>query len=83
MLSSLPPKRAFEMVQKGEARLVDVRESSEYAEKFIPGSRLIPLSAIATQNVNDSEAKDKPVIFFLSLRQSYDKFLGSSGARCG
>ena len=46
MLPSLPPKRAFEMVQNGEARLVDVRESSEYAEKFIPGSRLIPLSRI-------------------------------------
>lgn len=64
MLPSLPPKRAFEMVQNGEARLVDVRESSEYAEKFIPGSRLIPLSAIATQNVNDCETKDKPIIFF-------------------
>ena len=53
MLPALSPQRALEMFKNGEVRLIDIRESSEYAEKFIPGARLIPLSAIATQDLKD------------------------------
>ena len=42
MLPTLSPQHAFEMFKNGEVRLIDIRESSEYAEKFIPGARLVP-----------------------------------------
>ena len=45
MLPVISPRKAFDMLQNGEARLVDVRETSEYAETFIPGARLVPLEA--------------------------------------
>ena len=64
MLPALSPQRALEMFKNGEVRLIDIRESSEYAEKFIPGARLIPLSAIATQDLKDTSAPDKPLVFF-------------------
>ena len=62
MLPALSPQRALEMFKNGEVRLIDIRESSEYAEKFIPGARLIPLSAIATQDLKDTSAPDKPLV---------------------
>ena len=31
MLSTISPRRAYEMMKNGEAHLIDVRESSEYA----------------------------------------------------
>ena len=64
MLPALSPQRALEMFKNGEVRLIDIRESSEYAEKFIPGARLIPLSAIATQDLKDTSAPDQPLVFF-------------------
>ncbi len=64
MLPTLSPQHAFEMFKNGEVRLIDIRESSEYAEKFIPGARHVPLSAIATQDLKDTNAPDKPLVFF-------------------
>lgn len=64
MLSVISPQRAFEMFKNDEARLIDIRESSEYAEAFIPGARLVPLSAIATQDLKDTASPDKPIVFF-------------------
>ena len=54
MLSAIPPQRVFDMFRNGEIRLIDIRESSEYAEKFIPGARLVPLSAIDGQDLKDA-----------------------------
>ena len=47
MLPAISPQEAFERFSKGEARLVDIRETDEYTQEFVPGSRLIPLSIIA------------------------------------
>ena len=46
MLPAISPQEAFERFSKGEARLVDIRETDEYTQEFVPGSRLIPLSIL-------------------------------------
>ena len=46
MLPAISPQEAFERFSKDEARLVDIRETDEYTQEFVPGSRLIPLSII-------------------------------------
>jgi rhodanese-related sulfurtransferase len=64
MLPNISPEKALEMVKAGEARLVDVRESSEYAEMHVPGARLVPLSIAQNYPLQDDDAPEKPVIFF-------------------
>ena len=64
MLPVISPRKAFDMLQNGEARLVDVRETSEYAETFIPGARLVPLSIAEVYPLKDADAPEKPVVFF-------------------
>lgn len=64
MLPTISPRRAFEMLNKGEARLIDIRESSEYVESFIPGARLVPLSIAEMYPLKDEDAPEKPLIFF-------------------
>lgn len=64
MLEKISAQRAQEMVEQGQARLIDIREPSEYTEVFIPGSRLVPLSVIQTQHLEDSSAPEKAIIFF-------------------
>lgn len=64
MLPTISPRTAFEMLKNGEARLIDVRESSEYAENFIPDARLVPLSIAEFYPLKDADAQDKPLIFF-------------------
>ena len=59
MLSAIPPQRVFDMFRNGEIRLIDIRESSEYAEKFIPGARLVPLSAIDGQDLKDASSLER------------------------
>lgn len=73
MLSAIPPQRVFDMFRNGEIRLIDIRESSEYAEKFIPGARLVPLSAIDGQDLKDASSPDKPVVFFCCSGKRTDK----------
>lgn len=73
MLSAIPPQRVFDMFRNGEIRLIDIRESSEYAEKFIPGARLVPLSAIDGQDLKDASSPDKPVVFFCRSGKRTDK----------
>ena len=53
MLPVISPQEAFERFSKGEARLVDIRETDEYTQEFVPGSRLIPLSIIAKHPLKD------------------------------
>ena len=62
--SSHIPARSFRAFSKGEARLVDIRETDEYTQEFVPGSRLIPLSIIAKHPLKDADAPDKPIVFF-------------------
>ena len=64
MLPAISPQEAFERFSKGEARLVDIRETDEYTQEFVPGSRLIPLSIIAKHPLKDADAPDKPIVFF-------------------
>ena len=63
-LPAISPQEAFERFSKGEARLVDIRETDEYTQEFVPGSRLIPLSIIAKHPLKDADAPDKPIVFF-------------------
>ena len=64
MLPAISPQEAFERFSKDEARLVDIRETDEYTQEFVPGSRLIPLSIIAKHPLKDADAPDKPIVFF-------------------
>ena len=73
MLPTISPRNAFDMLQKGEARLVDIRESSEYAENFIPEARLVPLSIAESYPLKDADAPEKPVIFFCRSGNRTDK----------
>ena len=59
MLPAISPQEAFERFSKGEARLVDIRETDEYTQEFVPGSRLIPLSIIAKHPLKDADAPDR------------------------
>ena len=38
MLPVISPQEAFERFSKGEARLVDIRETDEYTQEFVPVS---------------------------------------------
>lgn len=64
MLPLISPAQALNMVKAGEARLVDIRESGEYANEYVPGSRLVPLSIAKSYPVKDADAPAKPVIYF-------------------
>ena len=64
MLPLISPSKAKEMVESGRARLVDIRESSEYAQEHVPGSRLVPLSVASSYAVKDADAPEKPVVYF-------------------
>ena len=73
MLPTISPRRAFEMLKNGEARLIDIRESAEYAENFIPEARLVPLSIAKMYPLKDADAPDKPIIFFCRSGNRTDK----------
>ena len=64
MLPLISPSKALDMVKAGEARLVDIRESGEYAQEHVAGSRLVPLSIAKSYPVKDEDAPEKPVIYF-------------------
>lgn len=83
MLELISPRRASEMAAKGEARLVDIRESVEYAERSIPGSRLVPLSVADVCPMKDADAPDKPIIYFCQSGNRTQKNAGLLAARAG
>lgn len=64
MLPTLSPEETYQRLQQGEIRLIDIRETNEYAGVSIPGSRLVPLSVIARHPLKDADAPDKPIVFF-------------------
>ena len=57
----LPPERAAELLEAGEAELIDVRESYEREAGRIPGSRHVELSALADSA--ESLPVDRPLVF--------------------
>jgi rhodanese-related sulfurtransferase len=57
----LPPKRVKEILDAGEAELVDVREQYEWDAGRIPGAKHIELERLAGRA--DELPKDRPVIF--------------------
>jgi rhodanese-related sulfurtransferase len=57
----LPPQRVKEILDAGEAELVDVREPYEWDAGRIPGAKHIELERLAGRA--DELPKDKPVIF--------------------
>ncbi len=73
MLQTIAPRKAYEMLQNGQIRLIDIRETSEYAENFIPQARLVPLSIARLYSVKDEDAPDKPVVFFCRSGRRTDK----------
>ena len=64
MLASISPAKARELAESGQARLVDIRETSEFAKEHVAGSRLVPLSVARSYAVKDEDAPKKPVIYF-------------------
>ena len=83
MLQTIAPRKAYEMLQNGQARLIDIRETSEYAENFIPQARLVPLSVARLYSVKDEDAPDKPVIFFCRSGRRTDKAAAELKALAG
>jgi rhodanese-related sulfurtransferase len=57
----LPPRRVKEILDAGEAELVDVREQYEWDAGRIPGAKHIELERLAGRA--DELPKDRPVIF--------------------
>ena len=57
----LPPERVKELVESGEAQLVDVREPYEWEAGRIAGAVHIELERLAGRA--DELARDRPVIF--------------------
>jgi rhodanese-related sulfurtransferase len=57
----LPPARVKEIIDAGEAQLVDVREPYEWDAGRIPGAQHIELERLAARA--DELDKDRPVIF--------------------
>lgn len=60
---------------EGAARAIDIRESSEYAENFIPEARLVPLSIAKMYPLKDADAPEKPIIFYCRSGNRTDKIL--------
>lgn len=54
--------QAHDMIRKGEALLVDVREPREYVAGSIPDSKPIPLSRIGHEIKNLRQHADRPII---------------------
>jgi rhodanese-related sulfurtransferase len=57
----LPPQRVKEIIDAGEAELIDVREPYEWEAGRIAGAKHIELERLAGRA--DELPKDKPVIF--------------------
>jgi rhodanese-related sulfurtransferase len=61
----LEPQRVKELVEGGEAQLVDVREPYEWEAGRIAGARHIELERLASEA--GSLDRDKPVLFYCRL----------------
>lgn len=61
----IDPSEAFEMVQSGEATLVDVRSEDAYAQAHLAGAMLVPLTQVAA-NADELAAQDRTIITYCS-----------------
>jgi rhodanese-related sulfurtransferase len=60
--TELPPARVAEMLDAGEAQLIDVREDYEHEAGHIPGSRHIDLTELTEAAA--ALDQDRPVVFY-------------------
>ena len=58
----LSPEVAAEMLARGEAQLVDVREPYEHAAGRIAGARHVELGSLAAEA--ETIERDRPVVFY-------------------
>jgi rhodanese-related sulfurtransferase len=58
----LQPERVAELLEKGEAELVDVRTDEEREAARVPGSRHVPIESLAAEA--PSFDASKPVVFY-------------------
>jgi len=61
-VNALTPQVAYARARKGEIRLVDVREASEWAQMHVPDAIHAPLSDFASRIAN--LPKDRPLVFY-------------------
>jgi rhodanese-related sulfurtransferase len=61
-MQSMTAKEAKELLDAGDARLIDVRERQEWDEIRVPGSELVPLSEYEADHTR-VPASDGPTIF--------------------
>jgi rhodanese-related sulfurtransferase len=61
----IDPQDAYEMVQSGEATLVDVRSEDAYAQAHLAGAMLVPLTRIG-ENVERLAAQGRTIITYCS-----------------
>ena len=61
-VNALTPQVAYGRARKGEIRLVDVREASEWAQMHVPDAIHAPLSDFASRIAN--LPKDRPLVFY-------------------
>jgi rhodanese-related sulfurtransferase len=80
-LPMIPPERAAELLRRGEAILVDVREADERARAHIPGSMHLPLSRLEEAEL--AVAEGKPVIFHCASGRRTAENAAALGARAG
>lgn len=80
-LKEVDAKTAREWVEKGEAVLIDVRETDEHAREHIEGARLMPLSTFDPGAVGGTEGR-KVVLHCKSGRRSAEAGSRLSGSGC-
>lgn len=56
------PQQVFELVQRGEVQLIDVRQPEEHAAGRIAGDRLVVLSDLAAEV--ESIDRERSVVFY-------------------
>ena len=59
------PQEAFELVQRGDALLVDVRNEASYYEAHLAGAVLVPLAEVASR-AQWLESQNRTIIFYCS-----------------
>ncbi len=59
-MRSVTPQEAKELVDSGRAGIIDIREPNEYVRSHIPGAKIVPLSVIKTQELDEG---NKDLIF--------------------
>lgn len=63
MTSSITPQNAYDMLQKGTAILIDVREPGEFMAQHIPHALSLPLGMLERQFSGIHIPQDKTILF--------------------